>query len=188
MQKTTLSISERQLDRLIQSKWDFQQALSALTFLLEECDYEGTSSVIEMRKYRCYETTLVVSMMRPFIQSRGETILNRGIVGYKFSKEEENLFEKVKDARNKVLAHSDNEEMHFKTVNLDIGPDDFDFTFPHIVYDEGLFFKESEIRVLENLLRYLRHHIYNVLTEYSQANPEKFEKYKQPASMIKQEK
>jgi hypothetical protein len=106
-----------------------------------------------------------------------------GIVGYKLSKEEKELFEKVKDARNKVLAHSDDEEMHFKAVNLDLGPDDFDFTFPHIVYDEGLFFEKSEIRILENLLRHLRHNIYSVLIEYSQTHPDKFEKYKQPASM-----
>ncbi|MEA3085971.1 MAG: hypothetical protein QOC89_3668 [Paraburkholderia sp.] len=36
------NLTDGQLQRLIYSTWDFQQALSALTFLMEECDFLDT--------------------------------------------------------------------------------------------------------------------------------------------------
>lgn len=35
------NLTDGQLHHLIYSTWDFQQALSALTFLMEECDFEA---------------------------------------------------------------------------------------------------------------------------------------------------
>jgi hypothetical protein len=42
---------------------DLQQALSAREFLYE-CDETQTYSKIELRRFRCYETTLVVAYAR----------------------------------------------------------------------------------------------------------------------------
>jgi len=55
---------------IIYSAWDFQQALSALTFLLEECDFDEQYSRIQLRKFRCFETTTIVSFSRPFKVAR----------------------------------------------------------------------------------------------------------------------
>ena len=43
------NLTDGQLQRLIYSTWDFQQALSALTFLMEECDLEARYNRVELR-------------------------------------------------------------------------------------------------------------------------------------------
>ena len=50
-------LTDSQLRRLVYSAWDFQQALSALTFLIEDCDYDRLHNVLELRRFRCYETS-----------------------------------------------------------------------------------------------------------------------------------
>ena len=52
--------AERRRRRLLYSLNDLQQALSACEFLYE-CDETHTYSKIELRRFRCYETTLVVA-------------------------------------------------------------------------------------------------------------------------------
>jgi hypothetical protein len=77
LEKNQLSskLSDAQLQRIIYSLWDFQQALSAITFLLEECDFGAKYHFVELRKFRCYETNIIVSFTRPFETSRGHTSL-----------------------------------------------------------------------------------------------------------------
>jgi hypothetical protein len=58
----------RRRRRLLYSLNDLQQALSACSFLYE-CDDEGIYSKAELRRFRCYETTLVVAYGRAFSQS-----------------------------------------------------------------------------------------------------------------------
>ena len=62
----------QQLMRLAMSARDFRHALSAATFLTEECDWIKSYSNAESRKFHCYETTMVVAYGRPFVQSRGQ--------------------------------------------------------------------------------------------------------------------
>ncbi len=62
--------AERRRRRLLYSLNDLQQALSACEFLYE-CDETNTYTKIDLRRFRCYETTLVVAYTRPFTQSRG---------------------------------------------------------------------------------------------------------------------
>lgn len=185
--QTAISMTEKQFNRLIQSNWDFQQALSAITFLLEECEYEGTSTRAEMRKFRCYETTLVVSTMRPFDKSKNGLMQILGSMNYQLNEREQALLDKLRYTRDKIMAHSDDIEMHFKTKNLIIGKDEAEPTFPLIVYDEGLFFERSEILDLQNLIYKLMGNVTSTIFKYSQTHPEQFEKYKKPASMSNQE-
>jgi len=51
----------QQLLRLATSAGDFRHALSAATFLIEECDWIKRHSNAERRKFHCYETTMVVA-------------------------------------------------------------------------------------------------------------------------------
>lgn len=78
-------ITKDELIRIIYSQWDMQQALSALTFLLEDCDFEQKYSRAEIRKFMCYEANLIISFSRPFIQSRGKSILNLKKMGISLS-------------------------------------------------------------------------------------------------------
>lgn len=56
--------------RLLYSLGDFQLALSAAAFL-GDCDPDAKYSKIELRRFRCYETTVIVAYTRPFSQSKG---------------------------------------------------------------------------------------------------------------------
>jgi hypothetical protein len=82
-------------NRIIYSGWDFQQALSALTFLLEEYEYEKTYSRVDLRRFRCFETTLIVSFARPFKTGRGREKLDLAAIGFEFTEEECKLKDKL---------------------------------------------------------------------------------------------
>lgn len=60
------------LTRLMISSHDFQQALSAATFLLEEVEESAKYSLPELRRFRCYETNMVIGYARPFSMAKGK--------------------------------------------------------------------------------------------------------------------
>ncbi|WP_298185703.1 hypothetical protein [uncultured Pseudomonas sp.] len=174
-------LTEPQLLRAIYSLWDFQQALSALTFLLEDCDFDKNYSKIELRRFRCYETTTIVSMARPLEQSRGGSTLNLGVVGIKQSKEEKRLVEKILTLRRKVFAHSDENEMHFRSSTFRVF--DGEINFPHIQFKESLHLEKSELLELEKLLRKLTSDLAEFIFHFAQKNPDAIEKYKIPVHL-----
>ena len=176
-----MNLTEQQLDRVIYSLWDFQQALSALTFLLEECDYEEITDTVTLRKYKCYENTLIMALSRPFVKTRGENTIGLRAIGVTLNTQEKELIDKAEHFRHKIIAHSTEEEMHFKSTTFGIS--EFDFTFPHIQFDEGLCFTKIEVRELETFLRRLKHDIYSYLVTVAHDKPELLNKYKKPESM-----
>ena len=135
-----MKLTEQQLTRSIYSLWDFQQALSALTFLLEDCVFESKYTPVEMRRFRCYESTLIISMARPFEKSRGGNTLNLGAVGLRFDKTEWMLIERIMLLRRRIVAHSDEEEMHFRTSTFPVF--EGEFNFPHMQFDERFIWKK----------------------------------------------
>ena len=178
-----MNLTEQQLDRVIYSLWDFQQALSALTFLLEECDYEEITNTVTLRKYKCYENTLIMALSRPFVKTRGENTIGLRAIGVTLTTQERGLIDKAEDFRHKIIAHSTEEEMHFKSTTFDIDIDNFEFTFPHIQFDEGLCFTKTEVHELEALLRRLKNDVYRYLVTVARDKPELLNKYKKPESM-----
>jgi hypothetical protein len=60
------------LTRLLISVRDFQEALSAASFLLADVDQFAKHSLAEMRRFRCYETAMVIAYARPFSMAKGE--------------------------------------------------------------------------------------------------------------------
>ena len=174
-----MKITEQQLTRAIYSLWDFQQALSALTFLLEDCEFEEKYDKVTLRRFRCYESNLIISMARPFETTRGGTTIGLRALGIQILDSEKALVEKVLDLRRKIIAHSVEEEMHFRVSTF---PVDGKMKFPHFQFNEGLHFEERELRELETFLRKLMSGLAHFFFKVVQENPEMLNKYKQPES------
>lgn len=174
-----MKITEQQLTRAIYSLWDFQQALSALTFLLEDCEFEEKYDKVTLRRFRCYESNLIISMARPFETTRGGTTIGLKALGIQILDSEKALVEKVLGRRRKIIAHSAEEEMHFRVSTF---PVDGEMTFPHFQFNEGLHLEERELLELETFLRKLMSGMAHFFFKVAQENPEMLNKYKQPES------
>lgn len=175
-----MKITEQQLVRAIYSIWDFQQALSALTFLLKDCDFDRTYDKVSLRRFRCYESTLIISMARPFETTRRGTTIGLRALGISLSDKEKTLVSKVLELRRRIVAHSDEEEMHFRTTTFPVL--DGELNFPHFQFNEGLHLKEHELRGLEVFLRSLTQKLAEFFFEVAQKQPGLLEKYREPAS------
>lgn len=174
-----MKITEQQLTRAIYSLWDFQQALSALTFLLEDCEFEEKYDKVTLRRFRCYESNLIISMARPFETTRGGTTIGLKALGIQILDSEKALVEKVLDLRRKIIAHSAEEEMHFRVSTF---PVDGEMKFPHFQFNEGLHLEKKELLELEIFLRKLMSGMAHFFFKVAQENPEMLNKYKQPES------
>lgn len=166
--------------RIVYSSWDFQQALSALTFLCEECDFDGRYSNIQLRKFRCFETTAIVSFSRPFKVGRRRKVLDLSEIGFEYSEDEERLKDKILRLRDKIVSHSDEEEMEYITHSFRVF-DDSDIRMPATIFRESLYLNEDEYNALESLLHRLLYAIAKYKFKYAQTNPELFEQRKRPA-------
>ena len=176
---TLNELTDSQVWRLLYSNWDFQQALSALTFLMEDCDFQAKYSPLQLRKFRCYETSLVVSFARPFETSRGQTTIGLKAIGVRLNDQESALKEKILALRRKVVAHSDEEFMHFRGTIL--SPfDDSPIVVPLLQYNEMLHLEETDLRPLEELLRMLTTKITKALFDIAQVAPDRLNVYKSP--------
>ena len=174
-----MKITEQQLTRAIYSLWDFQQALSALTFLLEDCEFEEKYDKVTLRRFRCYESNLIISMARPFETARGGTTIGLRALGIQILDSEKALVEKVLVLRRKIIAHSAEEEMHFRVSTFTV---DEEMKFPHFQFNEGLHLEERELLEIEKFLRKLMSEMAHFFFKVAQENPEMLNKYKQPES------
>jgi hypothetical protein len=181
MDHPTPYLTDTQLTRVIQSCGDFQQALSALEFLLEECDYAAKYSTAELRKFQCYENAAIVAFARPFEVSRGRTTLGLRAVGVRLTTTEEKLKGKLIGLRRKVVAHSDDESMHFKISTMQPF-DDSPLAIPVLVFQESLRLDPAEVDELEALLRKLIHGLTVTIFAIAQSQPERINVYKLPGN------
>lgn len=179
MKPESSKITEEQFHRLVYSNWDFQQALSALTFLCEDCDLEQAYSKVQLRRFKCYENQAIMSFCRPFSTSRAGVDLSLRLIGVYLTEPEKHLKERLLYLRNKIVAHSDSDEMHYKGVTIDVG-DDVDLQVPLFLYDEGLELGAEERELLDGLIRKLMHGIAEVSVGLCRSNPERFNTYKRP--------
>lgn len=161
--KVTTQEAERsrvfnKLTRLMISTQDFQQALSAATFLLEEVDDGERYTLAEMRRFRGYETAMVVAYARPFSMAKGEIgPLKWKGTGLSMTEAERSLHRKLINYRNTVYGHSDAEFVEMKVwvlhQPLDHDPGGFDFVMPR--FEEGIRFSLPEVRVIHEMLHKL---------------------------------
>jgi len=106
-----------QLTRLFLTNRDFQLALSAVTFLLQDVDWDASYSVPDLRRFYCYEAAMVVSYVRPFTQSRGGARpFSWKDISVKLDDAEKALHERLVVDRNKLFAHSDADYVELRRV------------------------------------------------------------------------
>jgi hypothetical protein len=173
--KITLHAEARRR-RLLYSLNDLQQALSACDFLYE-CEETNTYSKIELRRFRCYETTLVVAYTRPFSQSRGAAAaLTLKMIGLKLSKDRQALHDRLMDMRNKIMAHSDSEMMRMTTQPFDVSMQDGEppVYLIQTVFDEGIALHGALLIETNELLREVYQAICGTLHKELQTNPDLF--------------
>jgi hypothetical protein len=169
--------AEARRRRLLYSLNDLQQALSACEFLYE-CEETETYSKIELRRFRCYETTLVVAYTRPFSHSRGEAPpLTMKMVDLKLSKERQALHDSLMEMRNKIMAHSDSEMMRMTTQTFDVPMREGDppMYLIQTVFDEGVTLTGFRLIDVNELLREVFHAVYRTLHREAQADPKSFD-------------
>ncbi len=87
--------------------------------------------------------------------------------------------------RNKIVAHSDSEEMHYKGVTIELG-EGMDFQTPLFIYDEGLSLSAQDYRTLELLLKRMMQGIAAKLASLCRDDPKRFDTYKKPRSFREQ--
>lgn len=179
-----MNMNEKHLTRAIYSLWDLQQALSALTFLMEDCDLDATYSKVELRRFRCYESTVIISLARPFEGTRSGTSLSLKRMGIKLSTDEKQLLEKIMHLRRAIIAHSGEDEMHFRVHTFPIL--DGQFNVPHFQFNEGLNLRAVDHLQLEGFMHRLIGGITKFFFEIAQSNPSILEKYKVPESLLKE--
>ncbi|MEP0191247.1 MAG: hypothetical protein ABJP70_11545 [Erythrobacter sp.] len=148
----------KMLRRLALAARDFRHALSAATFLLEDVDFASTYTLEEVRRFKCYETTMVVAYGRAFTASHGAgTGLSWKSLSIAPTASQKGLHEKLMKQRHKNFAHSD---ATFIDSNLEIWrnrmPNGENFEFIASSTSDSLHFEGHEILNIYNWLRQLR--------------------------------
>ena len=140
-----MEVGRAKLLRLIYSLKDFQMALSAYDFLTE-CDLEAPISTVNLRRFKSYETTMVVSYMRPFSSADGEIKkMSFDDLDLVLTPDQEELHSRIRILRNKVFAHSDGDRMRLLAKPLKINmKDGFSFSAFQTSFDEGLEFSDYQ--------------------------------------------
>lgn len=166
----------RQRLRLLYSLGDFELALNAAAFL-SECDSDEKYSKVELRRFRCYETAMVMGYTRPFSEAKGAIPrLTLNMTGAKLDDEQRALHQKFLRLRNKVIAHSDAEMMRIVTKTHSMKFDDGrDFVFFQTVFDEGLSFVGLDLVLAKELLHIVHGAVYEKLIEQAQFQPAEFD-------------
>lgn len=143
--------------RLLLSLRDFAHANSALTFILQDVDFEQTYPLAELRRFQAYETSLIVSYCRPFSESAGEVPrLSFRALGVKLPPQASAIHDDLMRKRNKIFAHSDAGEIQLsEPLIAEMKRDDGStFTLLHPPsFLEGLMFDYQDIWRINALVR-----------------------------------
>lgn len=157
---------------------DLQQALRACE-LLSECDEDQKYSRAELRRFRCYETALVISYTRPFTQSRGHALpLSMKMANLKLSDDSRALHDRLVEMRNKIVAHSDNEMMRMTIQPFDVfeGEDGRPALYMlQTVFDEGITLLGPLLNEVSSLIQQVYQAITRTLYKETQVDPKSFD-------------
>ena len=88
--------------------------------------------------------------------------------------------------RNKIIAHSDESEMHYRTATFSIDSEDekiASFNFPDFQFDESLYLGLNDLRDYETMLRRVLTDMAKFFVKVAQENPELLDEYKIPSSI-----
>lgn len=176
---------ERRRVRLLYSLGDLQIALSAIQFLMEECEFEEKYNKIELRRFRCFETTMIVSYARPFSESKGGVPpLSLKMAGVTLNADQAALHRKLLKLRNKVFAHSDAEMMRMAAKPTSFEFDDgWTFNSFRVGFDEGLHLSGlMEMLRVNELLHIVFQGIWHQVHRQAQADPDSVMIRREPKS------
>lgn len=162
--------------RLLYSMKDIQLAISAADFL-QECDPDAKISKVDLRRYKCYETTAIISYARPFSESRGGfPKLSLRMINVQLDDQLKALHQRILELRNQVIAHSDADMMRmvveYQVLNLGNGE-----TMPFIrpAFDEGLeFVGFGPVTQVLHLFNSVFTGIFLTVLEDARNNPDKY--------------
>ncbi len=163
--------------RLLYSLRDVQLAISAAEFLLE-CDPDTTIGKIELRRYKCYETTAIMAYARPFSDSKGGfPRLSLQMIDVQLDDKSKALHDKILNLRNRAIAHSDSEMMRLavRLGQLHVGNGQ---TVPYVkpAFDEGLdFVGFGPVSELLTLFSTVYEGIFLSIQEDARNNPDKYD-------------
>lgn len=164
--------AEDQLNQL--KRWcmgfnDLQMALSSLTFLHEELDYDQEKyHYVELRRMKCFELSFVVSYARAFTDSNGsryKRISLKGI-GVSLSEREKATHDRIINIRNKIYAHSDQEFYILRADHHEMDLKGVPFSLTNIRADEGLQFTDlfENIHTMD-MISCIMKHLYEKINE-----------------------
>jgi len=165
-----------QFIRMMYSLGDFNLANSAMIFL-GDCDPDEKHSKIELRRFRCYETTAIMSYCRPFTNpSSGSRPLTLKMTGAKLSPDLLETHRTLLALRNKVVAHSDADMMRMvvKSHAMPLREPGEEFVFLETVFDEGLHLYGDLRFKTADLISTVHSSLYRKLLVEAQADPAKF--------------
>ena len=161
--------------RMLSAWGDFKLALSAADFF-QEADEDEKYTLVELRRFKCYERTAVVSYARPFSQSKGETPkLSLKMCGVQLTPSEQAFHTRVINLRNKLIAHSDLEMMNF--VSQTRAMPDVAEGFHSVLtrHDEGLqFYHWRDQSDLVNLIRKVSFALFDTIHNITKTDPGAF--------------
>ena len=160
-----------QLQRLMMSALDFRHALSAATFILEECDWSKFYANEDLRRFKCYETTMVVAYARPFTTARGHGApFSWKLIkpDFEIKDSEKAIHERLCECRNQLHAHSDGAAslVHPEIWRTPL-PGGRTFDFLSISGGEQLVFDQGEVKAIHKFLWKVRHHVDNAVQAHA---------------------
>lgn len=152
-QRMTDEKTYSRLRRMLLSQRDFSIASSAATFLLEDVDEDLRYNLADLRRFRCYETAMVVAYARPFSMAKGAVHpLKKRDVGLSGKHPFNPMHERLISYRNTIFGHSDADHVSMAVWSItpfDERPD-IAMTLPR--FDEGMVFTLAEVRLISDAI------------------------------------
>lgn len=147
--------------RLLLTLRDLSHARSALTFIREDVDFDAKYTLADLRRFQCYETTLVVSYCRPFSDSvGGVSRLSYKAMGIKLSPFVQAIHDDLMDMRNKLFAHSDADKVEYSLPVVINANDSMGQPFSMLLpprFKEGTFLDEAKFEQVSVVVDCLSH-------------------------------
>jgi len=168
--------------RLLLSLRDLSHAASAATFIHEDIDLSKTYGRADLRRFMCYETTLVVSYARPFSEARrGLPPLSYKRMGISLPVSTQKLHDDLMLKRNKIFAHADPDGVPHSSLSAmkgrrSISGGEFSvLTPPRFI--EGTLLDAPEFAQVDLLIRYLADVVYRLANEMHTHFPGEYQEF-----------
>lgn len=169
---------KRKIVRMLYSLVDFRHAQSAVTFLIQDVTWEKKYKIPGLRRFKCYEAMAIIAFCRPFVPTRGKTTLGLKELGVELNDQDRELRDRLMTLRNKLVAHSDEDWMHFRVDLIEFEGEGI--KMPHLQSNEGLLLSYEDLMCLSELIHKCVHAIAKFTFDLAQENPGLLEMYKRP--------